>query len=194
MGQTQSTPPTSTPPTPRDPSPTPSTPAPLPDPNDRSSGVHYNPFPPGAYPPPWYRSPTDEPGRPRARGAIVGGVIIPNAEARAWFKRLSNIELKANHSQDITIIHYLGEAVHKAGGPYEAIKLAQRRDVVWYDFIFVTQRAEGPFMNVGPSGLDEVLQDDLKGIFKPGKEEEEASELLLREFGRWTHDFVSRTQ
>jgi len=169
----------------------PSTPEP-PDPNDPESGVLYNPFPPDAYPPPWYRSQTDEPGRPRARGAIVGGVIIPNAVAWEWFKRLSKIELNENHSEDFTIIRYLGEYVHKAGGPYRAIKFAQRRDVAWYDFIYVTQRAEGPFMNVGPSGIDEVLQDDLKGIFKPGKEEEEASELLLREFGRWTHDSVSR--
>jgi len=126
--------------------------------------------------------------------AIVGGVIIPNAEARAWFKRVSNIELKANHSQDLTIIRHLGEAVHKAGGPYKAIKFAQRRDVAWYDFMFVTQRAEGPFMNVGPSGLDEVLQENLKDILTSGKEEEEAREMLLRKFGRWTHDLVSHTQ
>ena len=85
----------------------------------------------------------------------------------------------------------MGEYVHKASGSYRATKFTQCWDVEWYDFIFVTQRAEGPFTNVGTTGIDEVLQDDLKGIFKPGKEEEEASELLLWEFGRWTHDPVS---
>lgn len=41
-------------------------------------------------------------------------------------------------------------------------------------------------MNIGPPGVEEILQDDLKEILKPGDREDEARDLIFRELGRWT--------
>lgn len=153
---------------------------------DPSSGVLYNPFPEAPYPPPWYRSQTNEPGRPRARPGIAAGLIIPCAEGWAWLKRTYGIDLNRDHSQDLTVCQYLGKAIEERDLPYD-VKLAQRRDVPWYDFMLVTKWTRGRFMNVGPPGVEEVLQDDLKDLLKAGELEDNARGVLLREFGRWTH-------
>jgi hypothetical protein len=188
---TSTTPPMqSTPPEPKDQPTTPSTPKPLDPREDPASGVLYNPIPNAPYPPPWYRSQSDEPGPPRARAGIVGGLIIPRSEGWEWFKRTHGIELSANYSQDINIVVYMEEAIHRLDHPYD-IDLAQRRDVVWYDFLLGTQYAPGPFLNTGPEGLEEVLQDDLKDKLTPGKVEDEARKVILQELGRWIHHCVS---
>ena len=53
----------------------------------------------------------------------------------------------------------------------------------WYDTLLVTQWTSGSFVNVGPPGVEEILQDDLKEILKPGAREEEAREIVFRELG-----------
>ena len=62
----------------------------------------------------------------------------------------------------------------------------------WYgmicDFLLITQRVRGPFLNVGPTGVEEVLQDNLEGILKPGEREDEACERIFRELGRQMYD------
>ena len=77
----------------------------------------------------------------------------------------------------------LDHAIGERRLPYD-IRLAQRRDVAWYDFLLVTRTINGRFVNVGLAGLEEVLQDNLKGILKPDKIETEAREVITREFGR----------
>ena len=58
------------------------------------------------------------------------------------------------------------------------------------DLLFVTQRLYGQFLNVGSAG-EEVVQEDLKDVFKPGKQDREVHEILLQELGWWTHNCVS---
>lgn len=42
-------------------------------------------------------------------------------------------------------------------------------------------------MNVGPSEVEEILQDDLKELLKPGALEDEARDIIFRDLGRWTY-------
>ena len=125
------------------------------DPKDPASGVFYYPSPDAPYPPPWYRSQTNEPGRPRAGAKIVDGPTVP----------------------------YLRDIIHERGYSND-IDFVQRRDVAWFDFLLVTQCARGPFLNIGPAGIEEVLQDDSKDTLKPGEQKERTREVTLRELGR----------
>ena len=150
---------------------------------DPASGVLYNPFPPGGFIPPWYRSQSNEPGRPRLRSEIVGGLVIPLAEGVAWIKRITGMDLNPDHSEDLTVRMYLAEAIRNGDHPYDA-ELAQRRDVPWYDFLLVTQWTSGRFVNIGPDGVEEVLQDDLKNVLKSGELEDMARKVAFRDFGK----------
>ena len=86
-----------------------------PDPND-SSSVLYNPFLPDApIPPPWYCSQTNEPGRPRARSEIAGGLIIPRAEGWTWYKRMTGTDLDRDHSEDLSVVVYFKEIIQGLG-------------------------------------------------------------------------------
>ena len=55
------------------------------------------------------------------------------------------------------------------------------------DVLFVTQRIRGDFVNIGPQGSEEVTQDDLKVILKPGEREETVSGMLFEEFNTWIY-------
>ena len=54
--------------------------------------------------------------------------------------------------------------------------------------MFVTRRATGRFLNIGPAGIEEVLQDNLKNLLQPGEVEDNAREVVLKEFGGWMCD------
>lgn len=74
------------------------------------------------------------------------------------------------------------EVIRNGGYPYDA-KLMQHRDVPWFDFLLVMQWSSGRFVNIGPDGVEEVLQDNLKNILKPREREDEACKVVLKEFG-----------
>ena len=99
-----------------DSNPQPSTPS-VSAPPDSMNPVLYNPIPNARYPPPWYRSQTNEPGRPRARAIIAGGLVFSCAEGWAWMERERKLVLNPNHSQDLTILRYLDKAVGIAISP-----------------------------------------------------------------------------
>ena len=86
---------------------------------------------------------------------------------------------------------YLDEVIHERGYPND-IDLIQRRDATWYNFLLVTRGIQGPFLNVGPAGVEEVLQDGLRDMLKPGEQEERARKMILRELGRWIRDRAFR--
>ena len=47
----------------------------------------------------------------------------------------------------------------------------------------IIQWSSGRFVNIGPDGVEEVLQDNLKNILKPREREDEACKVVLKEFG-----------
>ena len=93
------------------------------------------------------------------------------------------MDLNPDHSEDLTVRMYLAEAIRNGDHPYDA-ELAQRRDVPWYDFLLVTQWTSGRFVNIGPDGVEEVLQDDLKNVLKSGELEDMARKVAFRDFGK----------
>lgn len=171
-------------PSPMDPPTIPPTPAltPIPpNPEDPSLALD-NPFYPD--PPPWYRPQTYEPGKPRFQAEIIGGLVIPREEGWKWWNRAKHDNHEGQYSQDLTIVADLSEVIEELGYPY-TIELAQRRYEPWCDFLVVTQWVAGPFLNVGPTGILEVVQANLKDILKAGKREEDVRELMFEKFGRW---------
>ena len=50
------------------------------------------------------------------------------------------------------------------------------------NILFPAQQIRGDFLNIGPPG-EEVIQDDLKDVLKPGKQEERVRQVLLDMFG-----------
>lgn len=129
------------------------------------------------------QSQIDKPSRLRLRKGIVGGFVIPCAEARARFKRVHDVDISDDHSEDLNILWYMENYIHERVFS-NSIDLVQCQDASPFDFLLVTQRAYGQFLNTGPPWVEEVLQDDLKDTLKPGVEEERARAVLRREFGR----------
>ena len=98
---------------------------------------------------------------------IVGGLIISYADGWQWFKRTYGIELKKDHSQDLSIPSRLERTIQELG--YSAkVEFAQRRATGELDFVVVTQVASGLFENLTPGEL-EVVQDNLMVMLKFGK-------------------------
>ena len=126
---------------------------------------------------------------------IVGGLFIPYSEGRAWLQRAYGIDLPNDHSQDITIMWYLLGDFHERGYS-DRLQLTQAQDTdpATLDLLVITQGSLGQFLNVGPAGIEEVVQDDLKDTLKPGENEKKVRKVLLREFGRWTHDYAPCNQ
>ena len=118
------------------------------------------------------------------RSQIVGGFVIPYEQGRTWLQRAYNISLKPDHSQDLTATVRLEEAINERGYNWE-MEFAQSGNRN-YDLLLVTQRIHGHFMNLGPEGEEEVLQDNLKDILKPGEEEDVARRVLLKDFRGWS--------
>ena len=74
----------------------------------------------------------------------------------------------------------------KDRGYFDNLELVQGRetDDAALDILVVTKTRHGKFQNTGPPGIDEVVQEDLKNIFKPGRSEMKWTKILFREFGR----------
>lgn len=125
------------------------------------------------------------PGSPRVRTRIVGGFIIPYTEGVAWLKRDKKLAINPDHSEDLSIPCHLASAVEEHNFPYDIEQV--RQGPGWYKTMLVTQWASGSFVNVGPPDVEEIPQDDLKGMLKPGPEEDEARDTVLRDLGWWTH-------
>jgi len=104
----------------------------------------------------------------------------------AWVKRVHGGTLNPDHSQDLSIPWYLSQVIHDHSYPYD-IEQVRPQGARLYDTLLVTQWAGGNFVNAGPPGVEEVLQDNLKEILKPGPREDEAREIIFQELGRWTH-------
>ena len=135
------------------------------------------------------QSPRDETGTLQssdleARPQIIGGFIIPYDQCWTWLHRTYNISLSPDHSQDLTVTMRLEMALNELGYNWE-IEFAQHHDDDNHDLMLVTQRIHGRFRNLGPEGEEEVLQDDLKDILKPGIEEDVARKVLLQYFRGW---------
>lgn len=138
---------------------------------------------------PWHgfgyaRSSGCDPGS-MERPQIVGGFIIPYDQCWKWLERTYNIRLNSDHSEDLTATSCLEEALQELGYDWE-MEFAQNHDHQNHDLLLVTQRIHGRFMNKGPEGVEEVLQNDLKGILKRGKQEDVARRVLLQDFRRWS--------
>lgn len=56
------------------------------------------------------------------------------------------------------------------------------------DFLFVTQRLHGTFINDGSTG-EEVVEGS-KDSVKPTEKDEKTRKMLSQEFGQWTYDCV----
>ena len=147
----------------------------------------------------YIRTPKARGFSPEVRDRIIGGFIILCAVGVAWYERKweektnpdhredMEVKLTPDHSKDLSILADFHMDLVKLDLPY-GIEFTYRADVQWNDFFLVTQWTPGPFMNHGVPGSEEVIQDDLKDILKPEKEEEEAREVILHEFGEWTQD------
>ena len=116
---------------------------------------------------------------------IIGGLIIPNAEGAAWLKREHGMAIKPDHSEDLSIPWYLPDAIEAHNYPYD-IEQVQPQDVVWCETLLITQWANGPFLNIGPPGVEEILQDNLKGVIKHGAREDEAHDTVFQGLGGQT--------
>ena len=85
-----------------------------------------------------------------------------------------SIDLAKDHSEDLTVVIHLLEFFDKYGHS-NGIELARRQDPLAMDLLFITQRLYGQFLN--------VVQEDLKDVFKTGKQDGEVDEILLQELG-----------
>ena len=136
------------------------------------------------YTPPWYRK-TNGSNGPRPRMEIVSGLFIPYLEGHAWLQQAHNLHLPDDHSQDISIMCYLLDDIRKQGYSNRLLLTqAQDTDPAALDLLVITQSACGDFLNTGPAGVEEVLQDDLKDMLKPGEQEEKTHEVLLKKFSK----------
>jgi len=97
---------------------------------------------------------------------------------------VNNTSYQGTHSQDGTVLAELDGVFTDRDYPY-SIEFSQRRYEPWDDFLVVTQSITGSFVNVGPTGIDEVVQANLKDVLKSGEGEEKAREVMSRELGRW---------
>ena len=130
--------------------------------------------------------PHDDPrDDPRFRPAIACGFVITDMEGRAWLKRVYHIDLKPDHSQDLTILMYLTDHFDASGDPYY-VKIAPNQDERWVNFMIVTGRVRGTFLNLRSGETEEVLQDDLKDILKYGEREAKACKVISKDLGGWT--------
>jgi len=161
-------------------SPTPAPTPPPPNPLDLPP-AHSNPFHPD--PPPWYRPKTDESGEPRYQDTIIAGLLIPCEEGWRWWGKLNNTTYRGAHTEDGTVLGALHLAFIDHSYPFR-IGLAQCRHDPWSDFLVITQSKRGWFLNTGPTGLEEVIQADLKDVLKPGEREKKACELIYQDLGR----------
>ena len=138
------------------------------------------------YLPPWYRTATIYPGDAgRFRYKIVGGIFIPYSEGKAWLKKQYGINLPDNHCQDLAILSHLRKDM-RCSGHFDNLELVQSRetDDAALDILVITKRRSGKFQNTGPIGVEEVVQEDLRNIFKPGRSEMKWTRKLFQEFGR----------
>ena len=71
-------------------------------------------------------------------------------------------------------------------GYFGDLELVQGRetDDAALDILVVTKTKLGKFRNKGPEGIEEVVQKDLRNIFKPGRSEKKWTKMLFQEFGR----------
>ena len=113
----------------------------------------------------------------------MGGLFIPYSEGAAWLKRKYNMDLAENHSQDLTIFAYLMDVLDDHGYDVCNLKIVEGQDPMEFNVLIITQRIHGKFLNVGPPG-EEVLQDDLKDILKPGELEKKVNAVLLEALGQ----------
>jgi len=120
------------------------------------------------------------------REKIVGGLVITYGETYAWFKRKFGFDLAEDHTEDLTIVE---NAIDERGYSNK-LEFIQRQSSRLVDLLLVTQAVRGPFPDAGWIGT-QVFQEEWKELLKPGRGEEAASEILLREFGRWPHVCVS---
>jgi len=102
------------------------------------------------------------------RSQIVGGFVIPYWQCWSWLQRTYNVSLKPDHSEDLTATGRLEEAINEHGYDWQ-VEFGQHHNVRNYDLLLVTQRVYGQFMNHGPVGEEEVLQNDLRDILTSGK-------------------------
>ena len=82
----------------------------------------------------------------------------------------------------------------RAKGYYDNLELVQSRetDDATLDILVKTKIKVGRFYNTGPPGIEEVVQEDLKNIFKPGRLEKKWIKILSKDFGRRTKCSVLR--
>ena len=117
------------------------------------------------------------------RPQIIGGPVIPYQEGLGWYKRKHGSDLNADHSEDLTIVVALEDAIQDRGRDWH-VEFAPSRGGQDHDFLLVTQRIRGGFINLGPVGEEEVVQDDLKDLLKPGPQEDAAREMLSKHLSR----------
>ena len=148
------------------------------------------PIPPG-YRPPWHRAYCHDPDPYRRRSKIVGGIFIPYSEGKAWLKKTHGIDLPDNHSKDLAILIHLMRGMMDRGY-LDNLELVQGRDTddAALDILVITKARLGKFRNKGPEGIEEVVQKDLKNIFKPGRSEKKWIEMLFQEFGRRMESWI----
>ena len=144
--------------------------------------IHVNPNPPGTLPPPYYRPhPSITKGPKRISRSIVFGFLIDNEDGRAWFKKTSGIELKSNHSQDLSIPLKLDNLVKEMDMAFGCCPAPRRLELV-SDCLVITQIDPGPFIHDGPETYDEVLEEDRRPV--PGVNEEKVKAWLENEVGK----------
>ena len=78
----------------------------------------------------------------------------------------------------------LEDTFHLHGYPFN-VEFTMNQGIENCDLLLVTQQTTGSLLNLGPEGEEEVLQDDLRDILKPGEWEDEARRKLFEGFGRW---------
>ena len=112
---------------------------------------------------------------------IIGDLFIPYSEGTAWIKRRYNVNLAENHSTDLTILARLVQILD--ANHYSCdVTIVQGQDPMELNILFPTQQIRGDFLNIGPPG-EEVIQDNLKDVLKPGQQEERIRQVLLDMFG-----------
>jgi hypothetical protein len=121
----------------------------------------------------------------RHRTEIFRGIFIPYSEGRAWLQRVHGVGLPDDHSVDFTILMYMVQDIEKYGLDTDLrLVQAQDSDPSAMDLLIVTKRICGEFINSGPAGVEEILEESIKNKLEPADDERNAIDALLEVLGR----------
>jgi len=117
---------------------------------------------------------------------IVCGLVVLHSEALKWYTKNIGLSDTSFQPTDLTIFYHMLTPAYDYGCKILLV-VGQDTEPGVADTLFITKTVRGEFLHTGwtgPEGPYEVIQDDLKNIYKPGEVEDKLSKVISKDFGR----------